>query len=86
MGGRGRTEGYLFRSPGASTPLQRRGAVSLPSGRGRDPTAEWLEYDICWGPLYKDGKRLTPYGGIVYSRVDGKMKDFPAKAGHLDEF
>ena len=55
----------------------------LQAGDG-DPTAKWLEYDIWLGTAYKDWKRLTPYGGIVYSRVDGKMKNFPAKPA-LDE-
>ena len=51
----------------------------------RDAKGKWFEYDLWLGAAYKDGKRMTPYGGVVYSRVDGKMKDFPAKPT-LDEF
>jgi hypothetical protein len=48
-------------------------------------TAQWFEYDIWLGVAYKDWKNLIPYGGIVYSRVDGKLENFPAKPT-LDEF
>jgi hypothetical protein len=51
----------------------------------RDSTGQWLEYDLWLGTAYKDWKNLIPYGGIVYSRVDGKMRGFPAKPA-LDEF
>jgi len=51
----------------------------------REATGKWFEYDLWLGVAYKDGKRLTPYGGIVYSGVDGNMKDFPSKPA-LDEF
>jgi hypothetical protein len=48
-------------------------------------TAKWLEYDIWAGVAYKDLKDLVPFGGIVYSRVDGKLKDFPSQPA-LNEF
>ncbi len=51
----------------------------------RDARGKWYEYDLWLGVAYKDWKKLTPYGGIVYSRVDGKMQDFPARPA-LDEF
>jgi hypothetical protein len=51
----------------------------------RDSTGKWLEYDLWIGTAYKDLKSLTPYGGIVYSRVDGKMQNLPAKPS-LDSF
>jgi hypothetical protein len=51
----------------------------------QDATAKWLEYDIWLGIAYREGKRITPYGGVVYSRVDGKLKNFPARPA-LDEF
>ncbi len=51
----------------------------------REAKAKWFEYDIWAGVAYKDWKKLIPYGGIVYSRVDGKMQDFPSKPA-LDEF
>ncbi len=51
----------------------------------RDARGKWFEYDLWLGTAYKDWKKLTPYGGIVYSRVDGKMKEFPARPA-LDEF
>lgn len=51
----------------------------------RDARSKWFEYDLWLGVAYKDGKNITPYGGIVYSRVDGKMQDFPARPA-LDEF
>lgn len=44
-----------------------------------DAKGKWLEYDLWLGAAYKDWKKMTPYGGIVYSRVDGKMENFPAK-------
>ena len=43
----------------------------------RDARSKWFEYDLWLGVAYKEGKNVTPYGGIVYSRVDGKMQDFP---------
>lgn len=51
----------------------------------REAKAKWFEYDIWTGVAYKDWKKFIPYGGIVYSRVDGKMQDFPSKPA-LDEF
>jgi len=48
-------------------------------------TAKWFEYDIWAGIAYKDLKDLVPFGGIVYSRVDGKLKDFPSQPA-LNEF
>jgi hypothetical protein len=48
-------------------------------------TAQWFEYDIWLGVAHKDWKNLIPYGGIVYSRVDGNMRNFPSKPA-LDEF
>jgi hypothetical protein len=48
-------------------------------------TAKWFEYDIWLGVSYKDSKNLNPYGGVVYSRVDGKLQDFHPKPA-LDEF
>ncbi len=51
----------------------------------RDSTGKWLEYDLWLGTAYKDWEKLTPYGGIVFSQVDGKMEDFPAKPA-LDAF
>lgn len=53
--------------------------------KDRDSKRRWFEYDLWVGAAYKDWKKRTPYGGIVYSRVDGKMKDFPSKPA-LDEF
>lgn len=51
----------------------------------RDSTGKWFEYDFWLGVSYRDGRKVTPYGGVVYSRVDGKMEDFPAKPA-LDQF
>ena len=51
----------------------------------QDAKGKWLEYDLWLGVAYKDWKKMTPYGGVVYSRVDGKMENFPAKPT-LDEF
>ena len=48
-------------------------------------TAKWFEYDIWLGGSYKNLRTLTPYGGIVYSRVDGKIENFNPKPA-LDEF
>jgi len=48
-------------------------------------TAKWFEYDIWGGVAYKDLKDLVPFGGIVYCRVDGKLKDFPSQPA-LNEF
>ena len=48
-------------------------------------TAKWFEYDIWLGVSYKDLKNLIPYGGVVYSRVDGKLENFNPKP-LLDEF
>ncbi len=43
-------------------------------------TGKWFEYDLWLGVAYKDWKKLTPYGGVVYSGVDGKLTDLPAEA------
>jgi hypothetical protein len=51
----------------------------------RDAKGKWFEYDLWLGAAFKDWKRIVPYGGVVYSRVDGKMETFPAKPA-LDEF
>jgi hypothetical protein len=51
----------------------------------RDAKGKWFEYDLWLGAAYKDWKKMTPYAGIVYSRVDGNMENFPAKPA-LDEF
>ena len=48
-------------------------------------TAKWFEYDIWLGVSHKDWKNLIPYGGIVYSQVNGKLENFPAKPT-LDDF
>lgn len=51
----------------------------------RDSTGKWLEYDLWIGAAYKESTGLTPYGGIAYSRVDGKMGNFPARPA-LDSY
>ena len=51
----------------------------------QDATAKWLEYDLWFGVAYREGKKITPYGGVAYSRVDGKLDHFPAKPA-LNEF
>ncbi len=51
----------------------------------QDATAKWLEYDLWFGIAYREAKNITPYAGVVYSRVDGKLKDFPIKPA-LDDF
>jgi hypothetical protein len=51
----------------------------------RDAKGKWFEYDLWLGASYKDWKQVTPYGGVVYSRVDGKMEKFRAKPA-LDDF
>lgn len=51
----------------------------------RGAQAKWFEYDIWAGLTHRGWNNLVPYGGIVYSRVDGKMKDFPSNPA-LDEF
>jgi hypothetical protein len=48
-------------------------------------TAKWFEYDIWLGASYKDLKNLIPYGGVVYSRVDGKLENFNPQPA-LDKF
>jgi hypothetical protein len=48
-------------------------------------TAKWFEYDIWLGASYKDMKNLIPYGGIVYSRVDGRLENFNPRPA-LDDF
>ena len=48
-------------------------------------TAKWFEYDVWLGASYRDLKNLLPYGGVVYSRVDGKLDNFNSKPA-LDDF
>jgi hypothetical protein len=45
----------------------------------QDATAKWLEYDLWLGVAYREAQNITPYTGVVYSRVDGKLKDFPIR-------
>ncbi len=51
----------------------------------QNATGKWLEYDLWLGIAYRNGKKIVPYGGVVYSRVDGKLKDFHAKPA-LEDF
>ena len=48
-------------------------------------TAKWFEYDVWLGAFYKDSKNLTPYGTVIYSRVDGRLENFIPKPA-LDDF
>lgn len=48
-------------------------------------TAKWFEYDVWLGASYKDLKNPIPYGGVVYSRVDGRLENFNPKPA-LDDF
>ncbi len=48
-------------------------------------TAKWFEYDIWLGVSYKYSKSFNPYGGVVYSQVNGKLEDFHLKPA-LDDF
>ena len=41
---------------------------------GVDITSDWLEYDIFAGGSYLALGELVPYGGLVISKVDGKLK------------
>ena len=51
----------------------------------QDARAKWLEYDLWLGIAYREAKKITPYAGVAYSRVDGKLKDFPIRP-ELNEF
>ncbi len=53
--------------------------------KDQDATGKWLEYDLWLGIAYREGKKIVPYGGVVYSRVDGKLKDFHARPA-LEDF
>ncbi len=55
--------------------------------QAKDEGAEdkWLEYDLWLGMAYKEMGEFVPFGGIIYSRIDGKMKNFPSQP-MLDEF
>ena len=48
-------------------------------------TAKWFEYDIWLGGSYKNLRNLTAYGGILYSRVDGKVENFNSQPA-LNDF
>lgn len=54
-----------------------------PGDGGAD--ANWFEYDIWAGISCKKRKDFIPYGGIIYSRVNGKLKNFPLRP-MLDDF
>ena len=48
-------------------------------------TAKWFEYDLWLGASYRDVRKVIPYGGFVYSQVNGKVEDFSPKPA-LDDF
>lgn len=48
-------------------------------------TGKWFEYDLWLGVSYKDIRKVIPYGGVVYSQVNGKVENFSPKPA-LDDF
>ena len=81
----GGVKGTFLDPPGHPLRYSVGGQFLYTQGSDQGATAKWFEYDIWLGASYKGLKNLIPYGGVIYSRVDGKLQDFQSKPA-LDEF
>jgi hypothetical protein len=85
IAGGGGLKGTFLDPPGHPLRYSAGGQFLYTQTDSQGGTAKWFEYDLWLGASYKDLRKVIPYGGVVYSQVNGKVEHFGPKPA-LDDF